>query len=192
MAGQGFYYNQRHCIGCGTCQIACKDKNGLPIGLLFRRVYTFETGSYPDVSVYHFAATCNHCEKPICVKVCPTEAMSKDLTDGTVQHNQSMCIGCQYCVNSCPYGNPKYLPNLMIASKCDACVRLRNSGDEPACVAACPTRSLKFGSYEDLLAKYPEATDRLPILPDPQITEPSLLIQARQSAFLPEYRELTQ
>lgn len=45
---QGFYFNQQICIGCRTCQVACKDKNDLEVGYLFRRVESFEVGEFPS------------------------------------------------------------------------------------------------------------------------------------------------
>ena len=107
MGRKGFYYDQSACIGCRTCQAACKNKNQLEVGTLFRQVHTFETGQYPAPKSYHYAATCNHCENPACVAVCPNAAMFIDEADGTVQHDDTKCIGCQYCVNACPYGVPQ-------------------------------------------------------------------------------------
>ena len=92
----GFYFDQNSCVGCKTCQVACKDKNDLEVGTLFRHVVDFEVGEFPSVKSYHYAATCNHCENPACVEACPTAAMYIDETDGTVQHDDEKCIGCQY------------------------------------------------------------------------------------------------
>jgi len=189
MGKQGFFYNQSRCVGCKTCQIACKDKNDLPIGILFRRVSSYETGIYPKPFSYHFSATCNHCSTPACATVCPTGAMHVDEVDGTVRHDDSMCIGCQYCVGACPYGNPRYIEELMVVHKCDACVQLRNAGERPACVASCPSRALEFGQFEDLKEAYPDAVCDLPILPNSSMTAPSLLIKPRASALFAEYRE---
>lgn len=47
MGRMGFYFDAVNCIGCRTCQIACKDKNALPVGMLFRRVVTVEAGRFP-------------------------------------------------------------------------------------------------------------------------------------------------
>ena len=99
---KGFYFNQRNCIGCKTCQIACKDKNDLDIGVVFRHVNDYEVGTYPDATGYHYAATCNHCIDPACVAVCPNAATYIDKKDGTVQHDDEKCIGCEYCVKACP------------------------------------------------------------------------------------------
>jgi anaerobic dimethyl sulfoxide reductase subunit B (iron-sulfur subunit) len=190
MGRQGFFYNQARCVGCKTCQIACKDKNNLPVGILFRRVSSYETGQYPNPGTYHFAATCNHCAQPACVAVCPVDAMHVEESDGTVQHNDAMCIGCQYCVHACPYGNPRYIIELMTVHKCDACMKLRQVGERPACVASCPSRALDFGPIADLQEQYPDMVNALPILPDPEITAPSLLVKPRATALLQEYREM--
>ena len=118
-------------------------------------------------------------------------AMYVDKLDGTVQHKDSICLGCQYCVSACPYGNPRYIEELLIVKKCDACIELRKGGEKPACVAGCPSRALEFGLLEELREKYPQALCDEPILPDSSITSPSLLVSPRASALLLDYRELT-
>ena len=70
--GNGFYFDMTACIGCRTCQVACKDKNDLEMGVIFRRLSDFEVGEYPAVQTYHYSGSCNHCEKPECVAACPT------------------------------------------------------------------------------------------------------------------------
>jgi anaerobic dimethyl sulfoxide reductase subunit B (iron-sulfur subunit) len=95
-----------------------------------------------------------------------------------------MCIGCQYCVTACPYGNPRYLEELMVVHKCDACVRLRGGDEQPACVASCPLRALEFGPLEQLREQHPDAVNTLPILPDPNYTQPSLLIDPSAPALM--------
>jgi anaerobic dimethyl sulfoxide reductase subunit B (iron-sulfur subunit) len=114
--------------------------------------------------------------------------MHIDEADGTVQPDGSLCIGCQYCVHACPYGNPHYIRDIMVVRKCDACWQLRQAGEQPTCVASCPARALEFGPLEDLGAAHPEALRDLPILPDSSITSPSLLIEARPSALNLEFR----
>ena len=190
MTQKGFFFNQQRCIGCKTCQMACKDKNNLPLDVWFRRVSSFESGSYPMPTAYHYSASCNHCSKPECVAVCPIGAAHVDIEDGTVQIDSSICIGCQYCVTACPYGNPRYLMDRMVVQKCDACKTWREDGEHIACVSACPMRALEFRPLDELKAAHPEAIDVLPILPDPTKTSPSLLINAKQSALLPDYREM--
>ena len=99
---QGFYFNQQICIGCRTCQVACKDKNDLEVGYLFRRVESFEVGEFPAPATFHYSGACNHCHTPACVEVCPAGATYINEEDGTVQHDDEACIGCGYCVKACP------------------------------------------------------------------------------------------
>ncbi|MEQ3363144.1 4Fe-4S dicluster domain-containing protein [Raoultibacter massiliensis] len=183
MTRQGFYFDNRRCVGCRTCQVACKDKNDLAVGILFRRVDSYQVGTYPDAMLYHYASTCNHCEAPECVAVCPNQAMYVDEEDGTVQHDDSKCIGCQYCVNACPYGVPQYLEDVQLTHKCNACIELRSNGEQPACVAACPMRALEFGPIDELRAAHPDAVDEIAVLPDSDKTHPSLAIMPKGAAL---------
>lgn len=182
MAHKGFYFNQDACVGCRTCQVACKDKNDLPIGIIYRKVDSFETGEFPTAMLYHLTHSCNHCENPACVANCPTGAMYIDEEDGTTQHDDEVCIGCETCVKSCPYEVPQYLPELKITGKCDACLELRKKGEENMCVAACPMRALEFGDIDELRAKHPDAVDSIAVLPAPD-TSPSVAIDAKPAAM---------
>ena len=189
---KAFYFDMTSCIGCKTCQMACKDKMEADFqpGIFYRTVKVYETGSYPNVGRFDYSATCNHCENPACVANCPTGAMYKS-EDGTVQHDDSVCIGCQTCVNACPYGVPKYVEALGIVHKCDACRDLTAKGKNPACVDACVMRALDFGEKEDLIAKYgDDLVCDLSILPDSEITMPNVLIKARANAVEGEAREM--
>ena len=113
---QGFYFNQQMCIGCRTCQVACKDKNDLEVGYLFRRVESFEVGEFPAPATFHYSGACNHCHTPACVEVCPAGATYINEEDGTVQHDDEACIGCGYCVKACPYGHPVLIEELNVVA----------------------------------------------------------------------------
>lgn len=184
----GFYFNGENCIGCRTCQIACKDKNDLPLGVLYRKVNTYETGAFPTPGYYHHTSTCNHCTDPACEAVCPSGAMFI-ADDGTVQHDDELCIGCKSCVNACPYGVPQYFEELEIVGKCDMCADRRANGLNPACVDACAMRVLEFGYIDELQAAHPDAVRDLPILPDSSQTGPSTLISPRACALEKDYRQ---
>jgi anaerobic dimethyl sulfoxide reductase subunit B (iron-sulfur subunit) len=191
MSRLGFYFDQTRCVGCRTCQMACKDVNDLDVGVLFREVKTYETGTYPNAFMYHYSGSCNHCENPACVANCPSGAMFV-AEDGTVQHDDSLCLGkdCLICVTACPYGHPKFIETKGVTGKCSACKSLRDKGQNPACVDACIMRALRFGDLDDLEKEFgPGLTNELPILPSPEETPPSLLIKARESALTGEFRE---
>ena len=70
----GFIHHNVDCIGCRACEIACKDKNGLPPGPRFRRVMYVEGGSFPDVYAYKVNMACNHCAEPACLPTCPSSS----------------------------------------------------------------------------------------------------------------------
>ncbi len=89
------------CTGCKACQVACKDKNQLPLGVLWRRVYEVSGGGWKQegeawtntVFAYNLSLSCNHCEHPKCAGVCPTDAyVVRD--DGIVVLDSSKCMGC--------------------------------------------------------------------------------------------------
>ena len=87
---------------------------------------------------------CNQCEKPSCVQVCPTGAPYKT-PDGPVLIDAKYCIGCQYCVQACPYGARSLNHERGTAEKCNWCYHRITKGLNPACVEVCPTGTRVFG-----------------------------------------------
>ncbi len=190
MGRLGFYFDSRMCMGCRTCQVACKDKNRLDVGTLFRSVQSFETGVYPNATIYHYSGSCNHCENPKCVAGCPTGAMYK-AEDGTVQHDDDLCIGCRYCTWNCPYNVPQYIKEKHVVEKCNTCKDLRDNGQNPVCVDSCPMRAIKFGDLDDLKAEYGSGlVNELPILTNASVTSPSLLINPKSCALEEKFEEV--
>ncbi len=183
-----FYFDSASCSGCKTCQMACKDKNDLAIGQIWRRVYEVTGGGWKqagpawkhDVFAYNLSMSCNHCADPICARNCPTRAIWKR-EDGIVQINQDLCIGCKYCAWVCPYGAPQFNPEKGVMGKCDLCADYIDQGKNPSCVDACPMRALDFGDYDKLLEKH-GGSDHIYPLPEYSITEPSLCIKAHKNA----------
>jgi anaerobic dimethyl sulfoxide reductase subunit B (iron-sulfur subunit) len=184
----GFYFNGNRCIGCRACQIACKDKNNLDVGVLFRQVRSYETGAYPNPGYFHHSSTCNHCERPACVASCPSEALYI-AGNKTVQNDYEICIGCKNCLRACPYDVPQYLDAQEISIKCNMCVDLTVLGEFPVCVNACPQRVLEWGDLDELRVRHPDAVVDLPILPDSSQTSPSTIITPRACALEADFRQ---
>lgn len=96
------------CIGCYGCQMSCKAEHATPPGVTLAKVEVAETGTYPDVTRVHMPLLCMQCNNPPCEAVCPTTA-TKIRDDGIVFVDESLCIGCKYCMVACPYGARYYV-----------------------------------------------------------------------------------
>ncbi|MFA7228812.1 MAG: DMSO/selenate family reductase complex B subunit [Melioribacteraceae bacterium] len=183
-----FHFDASRCSGCKTCQVACKDKNNLEVGRLWRRVYEVNLGNWNkkgnawinNVTAYNMSISCNHCEDPICVKVCPTSAMHKS-KDGLVLVDESKCMGCRYCEWACPYGAPQYDENGGVMSKCNFCADYLEEDKSPACVAACPMRVLDFGELKEMQKRYGNIDGVFP-LPKGEITKPNFVITPHKNS----------
>ena len=92
----------RRCVGCHACTVACKQENNVHLTAFRTWVKQIEKGSYPNVRKMSLPSICNHCDKPICVQNCPVGA-SYQRADGVVLIDYDRCIGCKYCIASCPY-----------------------------------------------------------------------------------------
>ena len=183
-----FYFDSSACSGCKACQMACKDRHSLPVGLLWRRVYEVAGGNWKrsgqawvsSVFAYNVSLACNHCEEPICAEVCPARAITKR-ADGIVLLDSTKCVGCKYCAWACPYGAPQYNAETGCMTKCTFCVDDLEAGLPPSCVAACPLRALDFGERAELEDRY-GSLDAVYPLPEPDLTEPALVITPHQDA----------
>ena len=190
-----FYFDSRFCSGCKACQVACKDHNQLPVGILWRRVYEITGGSWQaqgaawaqNVFAYNLSIACNHCAQPICAEVCPAGAITLR-TDAIVLLNPDQCIGCQYCSWVCPYSAPQYDPAAGVMTKCNFCVDQIDQGLAPACVSACPLRALEFGDRDELASRHPDGAQVYP-LPNGHLTQPSLSITPHPAAAHANPRE---
>lgn len=148
-AQYGMLIDTRRCIGCHACSVACKAEFDVPLGKTRSWVEYIEKGNYPNVSRNFLPRLCNHCSKPPCVRVCPTEATWKREEDGIVVVDPNVCIGCGNCVLACPYDARFLNPVTGAAEKCDFCLHRVSQGVAPACVETCIGRARIFGDLND-------------------------------------------
>ena len=184
-----FFFTADNCIGCHACEAACAEKNETPSHLSFRSVGYVEGGSYPDYKRVNISMACNHCDDPVCLKGCPTNAYTKHAEYGAVLQDPETCFGCGYCTWVCPYNAPQLDPIMGQVSKCNMCVDRLEVGLKPACVSACVGNALDFGVVENVPENREEARTQIPGFPDPEITHPNIRFQ--QVKTLPEEMKRT-
>ena len=146
----GFDFNEKRCIGCQSCQVACKQFNGIDAGtIIYRKVWDTTSGVYPELKRVFETESCRHCGNPACIAACPIPAISKRAEDGIVVVDASKCIGCRKCRSACPFGAPAFADGVM--KKCDFCLSQNlAAGAQTRCAATCPTRALRSGDIDEM------------------------------------------
>lgn len=162
---KGFKIELKKCVGCKACEMACKVRFDLPVGDRRRRVYTKESGTYPNTRLLFVSMACNHCSSPACVAACPKGALTRDEELGIVKHDKALCVGCRRCEWACPYG--AITPN-SVTGKVDKCEACYDQPGGPACAANCPGGAI---TWTDVT---PHATVAGLELPDPGLTGPNI------------------
>ncbi|MFH1011473.1 MAG: 4Fe-4S dicluster domain-containing protein [bacterium] len=183
MADNAFLYDGSLCIACRSCQVACKQWNYLPGE---KTKFFAKAGGYQNpsdlspntwtiIKFYEIMKGdkvewlfrrfhCSHCTDAACIKACPVEpvkAMTRHPRFGTVFVNADLCIGCGACADYCPYGVPHVDPKLEKSRKCTGCFDRVANGLIPACATTCPTRSIKYGTMDEMLAIAAQRTKEL-------------------------------
>jgi len=170
-----FEVNLDQCTGCKACVAGCHSMNGLNENEMWRDVGTIIDTQSAQPYQQTITSACHHCIDPACLNGCPVLAYDKDPVTGIVRHLDDQCIGCQYCVLTCPYDVPKFSDSLGIVRKCDMCHQRLEVGEAPACVQACPTEAIKITLVDVpvIIEQSKDVSSFLPGAPSPQITQPT-------------------
>lgn len=144
----GFVIDHSRCIGCHACTVACKAENDVPLGTFRTWVKYTETGEFPAVKRHFAVLRCNQCTDAPCVTICPVTALAKR-TDGIVDVDPAVCIGCKGCMQACPYDALYIHPGTGTAQKCHFCAHRTEQGLAPACAIVCPTEAIIPGDFHD-------------------------------------------
>lgn len=172
----GILIDTTRCVGCQTCEATCAEVNNLSepdydadifdenrktSDKQWTVVKGFETEAGDEIFVKN---QCMHCNQPACAAACPTEAMLKT-KNGPVIWQADKCMGCRFCMLSCPFDLPKFeydspIPKIQ---KCVMCYERLIEDEVPACVENCPAEALMFGKRKDLIE---EANSRIYNDPD--------------------------
>ncbi len=140
----GFVIDNRRCIGCHACTVACKSEHEVPLGSFRTWVKMVERGTFPNVRRHFAVLRCNHCADAPCVSICPTRSLFYR-TDGIVDFDNAHCIGCKACMAACPYDALYIDPGSGTAAKCNYCAHKVERGIEPPCVTVCPEQAIIAG-----------------------------------------------
>jgi formate dehydrogenase iron-sulfur subunit len=166
------------CIGCKACEVACLEWNGLPYtNTVFDNTYQtmpettwsfwnlikFNEHEREDGSLMWLMRKdqCMHCSEPGCLMACPADGAIVQYDNGIVDFQQANCIGCGYCITGCPFNIPKFNPHTKKVFKCTLCSDRVTQGLEPACIKACPTGCLQFGTKDDMKAVAEKRSEQL-------------------------------
>ena len=153
----------RRCVGCQACTIACQQENNVHITAFRAWVKQVEKGTYPNVRKLSLPVLCNQCERPICVQNCPVQA-TYQRDDGIVLIDYDRCIGCKYCIASCPYDVRFVNPVRKVVEKCTFCAHRVDRGDQPACVETCMPKARIFGDLNDPESEVARIIDTTPVV----------------------------
>jgi Fe-S-cluster-containing dehydrogenase component/formate-dependent nitrite reductase membrane component NrfD len=144
----GFLIDQRRCIGCHACTVACKQEQDVPLGVFRTWVKYIEKGAFPNTRRHFTVLRCNHCDDAPCIAICPTKALFRR-EDGIVDFDTSRCIGCKSCMQACPYDALYIDPLEHTAQKCNFCAHRVDVGLKPACEIVCPETAIISGDLDD-------------------------------------------
>jgi protein NrfC len=140
------------CVDCERCLAACKKTNNVPdygyrTAILQKQDAVKASGRKREF----IPVLCNQCNRPPCVRVCPTKATYKDKQNGIVRMQDEKCIGCKFCVAACPYNARYFNSEKRAIDKCNFCfdTRLEKGEELTACSEACPTGARMFGNVSN-------------------------------------------
>lgn len=126
------------CTGCSLCKTACSMHmfGGFNPGKSMLKIrHLWE-------NLAHIPVVCEQCVHPMCLKVCPARAITRDERTGAVIIDQEKCVSCGLCAKYCPLEMVHEDPETGKAFKCDLC------RGEPECVKACPFDALELFSQD--------------------------------------------
>lgn len=150
---QSLLFNADECIGCFSCEVACKQEHHTPARERWIRILKIGPTRVGGRLMMSFSAVhCMHCGKPVCMKVCPAGAISKR-HDGIVLFKEELCTGCKACIEACPFGAPQYNEDKDTVEACNLCVDRVDRGLLPSCVHHCPTHALYFGDCNNFSSR---------------------------------------
>ncbi len=147
-------YDSRLCLGCQSCMFACSmTHEGAANPSLSRIQIIRDAPSFTKYPYDIVMSVCRQCVSPLCVQNCPTGACHVDSANGNVRRiDQSKCIGCRRCIDSCPQRPHRTIWNAAKkkSAKCDLCAdapywsQKGGPDGKQACIETCAAKALKL------------------------------------------------
>jgi len=158
------------CTACRGCQVACKQWNRLPgektqqqgthQNPLDLTPFTWNLVRFTEIPTKDGGVrwlfrkdNCMHCTDPACQRACPVPGCIFTTAEGAVVIDKEKCIGCEYCVNVCPFEIPRYDKATNKVYKCTFCWDRISNGQIPACAKTCGPGAVTFGPKEKMIAQ---------------------------------------
>lgn len=158
------------CTACRGCQVACKQWNKLPAEKTQQRgthqnppdltPATWNLVRFTEIPLKEGGMrwlfrkdNCMHCTDPACQRACPVPGCIFKTPEGAVVIDKEKCIGCEYCVNVCPFGIPRFDPATKKVYKCTLCWDRISQGQIPACAKTCAPGAVTFGAKDKMIAQ---------------------------------------
>lgn len=144
------YCDITKCVGCKTCEIVCAIEHSKSKDLfkaVAEKPLPKKRVKVSNLNSNILSIHCQHCLDAPCIAVCMSGALTKDKKTGATLHDKDRCVGCWMCVMACPFGAIARCIEEHVALKCDLCP----DREDFACVAACPTGALFYGTKEEFM-----------------------------------------
>ena len=157
MTRYGMAFDYKLCINCKSCEVACKEENGILLGADKHRLWIDVTEADGDFwnldrsAVEYMPMQCQQCENPLCLSACPHGAIYIDKNNGIVRLHKELCDLSLHCVVACPYSVRYINSRENIIDKCNFCAdtRLDRGLTTTACQVTCPSKVRIFGDLDD-------------------------------------------
>jgi anaerobic carbon-monoxide dehydrogenase iron sulfur subunit len=132
-------FHAESCTGCLSCVMNCAlSHEGINAPSSARIAIDFNPFEAQWPATY-----CRQCVDAPCAAVCPVEAIQRHPSLEYWDIDYDLCIGCQACVEACPFDACRFDPVTDKVLKCDTCE------GNPMCVRSCAAGALHWRDVTD-------------------------------------------